>query len=178
MTLSNKSFYSKPILSLAIISYESIAQLDQLSSALTTQSALKIAEQDEAINQSEQIGIELKVEDFLLNQQQAKGYDGINQILIEKLLSFPLIQIRFPKFQDGRAYSMATLLKKQYGYSGELRAAGPLHADQASFLVEVGFDSIALENEQVWEDFIKMMGVVKNRYQWHQYGHRQGRSLN
>ena len=40
------------------------------------------------------------------------------------LASIPVIAVNFPKFTDGRGYSIAFLLRKRLGYKGELRAVG------------------------------------------------------
>src|SRR5205814_2587908 len=40
------------------------------------------------------------------------------------LQRFALIAVNFPKFGDGRGYSIARLLRERYGYQGELRAIG------------------------------------------------------
>lgn len=52
-----------------------------------------------------------------------------------------LIKIAFPKFTDGRGYSMAWLLRKQLGYTGELRAVGDVLFDEMQFMIRCGFDS-------------------------------------
>jgi uncharacterized protein (DUF934 family) len=54
------------------------------------------------------------------------------------------IAVHFPKFTDGRGYSTATLLRRRYGYQGELRAFGDVGRDQLFFLKRVGFDSFGL----------------------------------
>ena len=45
---------------------------------------------------------------------------------------------------DGREYAMASLLRRRYGYKGELRAIGDIQRDQLYFLQQVGFDAFAL----------------------------------
>ena len=40
---------------------------------------------------------------------------------------FSIVAVNFPKWGDGRGYSTATLLRRRYGYRGELRAFGDLH---------------------------------------------------
>lgn len=51
----------------------------------------------------------------------------------------PVIAVDFPKFADGRGYSIATLLRTRLGYGGELRAIGDVLRDQFFFLVRCGF---------------------------------------
>lgn len=57
---------------------------------------------------------------------------------------FELIEIEFPKFRDGRAFSSARLLRERYGFRGTLRASGNILPDQALFLARCGVDEIAL----------------------------------
>src|SRR5437879_9929118 len=42
---------------------------------------------------------------------------------------FPLIAVNFPKFGDGRGYSIARLLRERYSFKGELRAIGDVLHD-------------------------------------------------
>ena len=59
-----------------------------------------------------------------------------------------LIALQFPKAADGRAYSIAAILRTQYGYRGQLRAFGDIAVDQLFYMKRVGFDSAALAPEQ------------------------------
>ena len=52
-----------------------------------------------------------------------------------------LVTLHFPKFNDGRAYSQARLLRGRLGYGGELRATGNVLRDQLPFMLRCGFDS-------------------------------------
>ena len=58
-----------------------------------------------------------------------------------------LIALDFPKLGDGRAYSLATLLRTRFQYRGELRAIGEVPIDQLHFMRRVGFDSAQLRAE-------------------------------
>lgn len=51
---------------------------------------------------------------------------------------FPLLVVEFPAVADGRSFSIARLLRDQYGYQGELRAHGHFIRDQMFFLQRVG----------------------------------------
>lgn len=57
---------------------------------------------------------------------------------------FAVIGVDFPKFVDGRGYSIARLLRSRYGYQGELRAIGDVQRDQLFYMRRVGFDAFAL----------------------------------
>lgn len=60
------------------------------------------------------------------------------------LAALALVAVRFPKFTDGRGYSIAALLRTRHGYRGELRAIGDIGRDQLFYLKRCGFDSFAL----------------------------------
>ncbi len=61
---------------------------------------------------------------------------------------FPVIAIDIHKYTDGRGYTLAYRLRKQYGYRGELRAMGDVLYDQLFYLKRVGFDSFAMRADQ------------------------------
>ena len=57
---------------------------------------------------------------------------------------FELIAVNFPRFTDGRGYSIARFLRERHGYRGELRAVGDVQRDQLFYLMRCGFDAFAL----------------------------------
>jgi uncharacterized protein (DUF934 family) len=63
------------------------------------------------------------------------------------LQHFGLIVLEFPKFNDGRAFSAARLLRERYGFKGEIRATGHIIRDQLLFLVRCGVDSLDAKDE-------------------------------
>ena len=58
-----------------------------------------------------------------------------------------LIAVSFPKFTDGRGYSIARLLRR-LGWKGELRAVGDVLRDQLFYMTRCGFDAFALREDQ------------------------------
>jgi len=54
------------------------------------------------------------------------------------------VEVNFPKFGDGRGYSIGRLLRERYGYKGELRAVGQITRDHLFFLESCGFDAFEL----------------------------------
>lgn len=54
------------------------------------------------------------------------------------------VEVNFPKFGDGRGYSIARLLRERYGYKGELRAVGQVVRDHLYYMENVGFDAFLL----------------------------------
>lgn len=60
-----------------------------------------------------------------------------------------VVAVQFPKFTDGRGYSIATLLRTRYGYVGELRAFGDVGRDQLHYLRRVGFDAFVAKEPEL-----------------------------
>jgi uncharacterized protein (DUF934 family) len=58
------------------------------------------------------------------------------------------IDLNFPKFSDGRAYSQAFALRRRLGFSGEIRATGDVLVDQVVQLQRLGFSSAVLRADQ------------------------------
>ena len=54
------------------------------------------------------------------------------------------IDLHFPKFTDGRAYSQAFLLRRRLGFQGEIRATGDVLIDQLVQMARTGFDTAVL----------------------------------
>lgn len=68
------------------------------------------------------------------------------QSIASDLDRFALIAIAFPKFTDGRGYSLARRLRSHYGFSGELRATGDILFDQLQLFARCGFDSLEISD--------------------------------
>jgi uncharacterized protein (DUF934 family) len=64
--------------------------------------------------------------------------------LADRLPGLKLIAVNFPKYGDGRGYSIARLLRERYGYKGELRAVGVVARDHLQLMAQCGFDSFQL----------------------------------
>jgi uncharacterized protein (DUF934 family) len=56
------------------------------------------------------------------------------------------VEVNFPKFGDGRGYSIARLLRERYGYKGELRAVGEVVRDHLFYMESCGFDAFLLRD--------------------------------
>ena len=54
------------------------------------------------------------------------------------------IELQFPKFTDGRAYSQALLLRRRYKFAGDIRATGDVLIDQLVHMHRSGFTSAVL----------------------------------
>ena len=54
------------------------------------------------------------------------------------------IELHFPKFTDGRAFSQAVLLRRRHGFAGDIRATGDVLIDQLVQMARSGFSSAVL----------------------------------
>ena len=54
------------------------------------------------------------------------------------------IELDFPKFTDGRAFSQAVLLRRRHRFTGDLRATGDVLIDQLVQMARSGFSSAVL----------------------------------
>ncbi|MEE8320468.1 MAG: DUF934 domain-containing protein [Gammaproteobacteria bacterium] len=78
---------------------------------------------------------------------------------------FSLIALEFPKFNDGRSYSHARLLRDRYGFKGELRAVGDVLRDQLFFMKRCGIDSFELRKDKDIEDALNAFSEFSVKYQ-------------
>ncbi|QHI96583.1 DUF934 domain-containing protein [Xylophilus rhododendri] len=65
--------------------------------------------------------------------------------LAERLKDIQRIELVFPKFTDGRAYSQAFLLRRRMGFTGDIRATGDVLIDQLVQMSRMGFSSAVLK---------------------------------
>ncbi len=74
------------------------------------------------------------------------------------------IQIDFPVFADGRAFSLARLLRRT-GFQGTLRAVGDVAVDRVPYMQRVGFDAIDLKAGEDVAVAERNLGMVTLHYQ-------------
>ena len=58
------------------------------------------------------------------------------------------IELDFPKFTDGRAFSQAYLLRRRRKFTGDIRATGDVLVDQLVQMQRTGFSSAMLRADQ------------------------------
>lgn len=75
--------------------------------------------------------------------------------LKDDLGRFKVIAVDFPKFVDGRGYSIAYNLRARLGYTGELRAIGDVLRDQLFYMQRVGFNAFAVREDKNIHDALK-----------------------
>ena len=81
------------------------------------------------------------------------------------------VEVNFPKFGDGRGYSIARLLRERRGYRGELRAVGHITRDLLLFLERCGFDAFELREG---EDPHEALASFEDFSHSYQPGYRPG----
>jgi uncharacterized protein (DUF934 family) len=85
--------------------------------------------------------------------------------LAPSLPSLTLVAVDFPKFTDGRGYSIAYLLRSRFGYRGELRAIGDVLPDQLFYMRRVGFDAFALRADKDIRQALRSLQPFTDAYQ-------------
>lgn len=95
------------------------------------------------------LGRFLSEHDQLLARNRSIGVRLANTddpaLLVPFLDQLHLIELQFPKYTDGRAFSQSQLLRRRYGYKGEIRATGQVLRDQLRLMIRSGFDAIVID---------------------------------
>ena len=73
--------------------------------------------------------------------------DAALEDIAARLGSFALIAIEFPKFRDGRGFTLARALRQKYGFKDEIRAVGHVIPDQFVALLRCGFSTLSTSPE-------------------------------
>jgi len=91
----------------------------------------------------------------LLTQSQANtstegvlAVDNAADVLALSLEGVQRIDLHFPKFADGRAFSQAVLLRRRLGFKGTIRATGDVLIDQLVQMQRCGFSEAVLREDQ------------------------------
>lgn len=87
------------------------------------------------------------------------------ELLKEDIGKFSVIAVDFPRFADGRGYSIAYNLRARLGYTGELRAIGDVLRDQLFYMQRVGFDAFAPRADRNIQDALKGLSDFSEVYQ-------------
>ena len=74
------------------------------------------------------------------------------------------IDLHFPKFTDGRAFSQAFVLRRR-GFEGDIRAHGDVLIDQLVQMQRSGFSSVVLRDDQNAEHGKKLLSHYPSFYQ-------------
>lgn len=87
------------------------------------------------------------------------------EVLKDDVAALPVIAVDFPKFTDGRGYSIAYNLRARLGYEGELRAIGDVLRDQLFLMQRVGFNAFAVRADRDIHDALKGLSDFTEPYQ-------------
>ena len=68
--------------------------------------------------------------------------------IAERLDRAAFIAVNFPRFTDGRAYSHARRLRKNFGYAGTIVAFGDVLRDQLMHMHRCGINGLILREDQ------------------------------
>jgi uncharacterized protein (DUF934 family) len=101
-------------------------------------------------------------------QAQRSAFSGRNErpeALKDDIAAIPVIAVDFPKFADGRGYSIAYNLRARLGYQGELRAIGDVLRDQLFYMQRVGFNAFATRPDRNIRDALKGLTDFSEAYQ-------------
>ncbi|MCL7944565.1 DUF934 domain-containing protein [Marinobacter sp. ATCH36] len=94
---------------------------------------------------------------WLAGKEHFEGRDDIGvwldsheepEMLTGVVNELPVIAVNFPKFSDGRGYSIARILRERLNYRNELRAVGDVLLDQLQFMKRCGFDTYVLRADK------------------------------
>jgi uncharacterized protein (DUF934 family) len=75
------------------------------------------------------------------------------------------VDLQFPKFTDGRAFSQAFLLRRRLGFQGDIRATGDVLVDQLQQMARTGFTEAVLRADQNLAHGEKLLGHYAGFYQ-------------
>jgi uncharacterized protein (DUF934 family) len=110
------------------------------------------AEKAQLLNHAGKVGLRLNVEDDIAG-------------LADDLNKFPLLELNFAAFTDGRSFSRAKLLRQRLGYQGEIRAVGQFMVDQVCYLSKVGVNAFQLDNVEQLPVALKTLDDFSVSYQ-------------
>ena len=82
-----------------------------------------------------------------------------------ELDKFSVVAVNFPKFTDGRGYSVARMLRERHAFTGELRAVGWVLRDNLLYMERCGFDAFELKPGKPLESGLEAFGELSRAYQ-------------
>lgn len=87
------------------------------------------------------------------------------EVLKADVARLQVIAVDFPKFSDGRGFSIAYNLRTRLGYTGELRAIGDVLRDQMFYMQRMGFNAFATREDRNIHDALKSLFDFSEAYQ-------------
>lgn len=110
------------------------------------------SEGEQLLAEGRSVGVKLQSDE----EVEALAYD---------LARISVVALVFPKFSDGRAFTSATLLRKRYGYTGEIRAVGDVLRENAGFMVRCGMDAFEASDGSTPEQWAHAANRHRHVYQ-------------
>jgi uncharacterized protein (DUF934 family) len=111
-----------------------------------------LSERDELLVRNEAVGVRLQPADD----------PGLLAPYLDRLR---LIEVAFPKYTDGRGYSIAQLLRRRHGYAGEMRAVGQVLHDQLGYMKRAGFDAMVFDSPRAEAIYAEAVAEFSEVYQ-------------
>ncbi len=85
--------------------------------------------------------------------------------IADALSGFPVIGLNFPTFFHGRCLSTANMVRRKYGFKGELRAIGDVRRDQLEQMRRCGINAFQMAEGQDLQKSIKALTQFSYGYQ-------------
>lgn len=76
-----------------------------------------------------------------------------------------VVELQFPKFADGRAFSQAFLLRRRMGFQGVIRATGDVLVDQLPQMARTGICEAVLRADQDLAVGLRQLERYEGHYQ-------------
>jgi len=130
------------------------------------------AEKDNADVSANDIMLPLAV--YLEHRDRLKGRSDVGVWIdaheeVEEIADFvdelPVIALNFPTFFDGRSLSSANILRRKYGYTGEVRAIGDVRRDQLDQMQRCGINAFQLAEGQDIHKALSSLSSFSYNYQ-------------
>lgn len=109
-------------------------------------------------------GRETLIANFERRAVRLENADAVEEIA-DDLDFIDAVILVFPKFNDGRAFSQARLLRDRLGYKGEIRATGHVIQDQFLFLQRCGVDAVEVKDGKLLDAWKRAHKRFKGFYQ-------------
>lgn len=148
-----------------------LIRLEEASARLADDSFTVLADEDGLVDSDivVSLGRLLEASDSLFATNRKVGVRIEADQEVERLAPYierlALIELVFPKYRDGRAYSSARLLRERFGYRGELRAVGDVLREQAGIMVRCGIDAFEPADNSTPEEWTAAAHRYRHVYQ-------------
>ena len=84
---------------------------------------------------------------------------------IPRLSELRLVAVEFPRFTDGRGYSVGRMLRERHRFAGELRAVGWVLRDHMLAMARVGFNAFEVQPGKPLESALLAFDELPIAYQ-------------